>query len=86
MKDSQTEEKPATVSGSSRQAGEIRARWPWVEPSVWTERMLTALEKGVKGGKWFSVIHQRWPNAFFAEHGLFSFVAAHVEVCRSSRR
>ena len=56
MKDSQTEEKPATVSGSSRQAGEIRAKWPWVEPSVWTERMLTALEKGVKGGKWFSVI------------------------------
>jgi len=56
VKDSQTEEKPATVSGSSRQAGEIRAKWPWVEPSVWTERMLTALEKGVKGGKWFSVI------------------------------
>ena len=56
MKDSQTEEKPATVSGSSRQAGEIRARWSWVEPSVWTERMLTALDKGVKGGKWFSVI------------------------------
>lgn len=56
MKDSRTEEKPATVSGSSRQAGEIRAKWSWVEPSVWTERMLTALLKGVKGGKWFSLI------------------------------
>jgi RNA-directed DNA polymerase len=38
------------------QAGEIRNRWDWVEPSVWTERMLAALEKGVKGGKWFSLI------------------------------
>ena len=30
--------------------------WRWTEPSVWTERMLTALEKGVKGGKWFSSV------------------------------
>ena len=28
----------------------------WAEPSVWTERMLTALEQGVKGGVWFSLI------------------------------
>ncbi len=38
------------------QAGEVRARWAWTEPAVWTERMLTALEQGVKGGKWFSLI------------------------------
>jgi RNA-directed DNA polymerase len=25
------------------------------EPSIWTERMLSALEMGVKGGKWFSL-------------------------------
>ena len=31
-------------------------RWLWTEPSVWTERMLTALEQGVKGGRWFSLI------------------------------
>lgn len=55
MKDSQQEEKPATVS-ETKQAGEIWARWAWVEPAVWTERMLTALEEGVKGGKWFSLI------------------------------
>ena len=30
--------------------------------------------------------HQRWPNAFFAERGLFSLVAAHREACQSSRR
>jgi len=37
-------------------AGDIRARWAWVEPWVWTDRMLTALEQGVKGGTWFSLI------------------------------
>ena len=37
-------------------AGEIRARWAWVEAEVWTERMLTALEEGVRGGKWYSLM------------------------------
>ena len=54
--DKLTEAKPARVSATTKQAGEIRARWAWVEPEVWTERMLTALEQGVKGGKWFSLI------------------------------
>jgi RNA-directed DNA polymerase len=30
--------------------------------------------------------HQRWPNSFFAEHGLFSLEAAHVLACQSSSR
>jgi RNA-directed DNA polymerase len=34
----------------------IRQRWEWTESSVWTDKMLTALEKGVKGDKWFSLI------------------------------
>src|SRR5712691_10798277 len=55
VKDSRQEEKPATVS-ETKQAGEIWAHWAGVEPVVWTERMLTALESGVKGGKWFSLI------------------------------
>jgi len=56
------ENRPATVSEATQQAGEaqpsagIRSRWDWVEPTVWTERMLTALEQGVKGGKWFRLI------------------------------
>lgn len=33
-----------------------RDRWWWVERCVWSERMLSTLEKGVKGGKWFSLI------------------------------
>lgn len=31
-------------------------RWQWVEASIWTDTMLLALENGVKGGKWFSLI------------------------------
>jgi len=46
----------ATVPVTATQAGETPSRWAWVEPSVWTPRMLTALERGVKGGKWFSLI------------------------------
>ena len=30
--------------------------------------------------------HIRWPNVFFAEHGLFSLVTAHVAAVQSSRR
>jgi RNA-directed DNA polymerase len=49
-------DKPAVVPFRAKQVGEPRPRWWWVEPSVWTERMLTALEHGVKGGVWFSLI------------------------------
>ena len=47
----QTEKEPAGVPATAKQAGDIRARWAWAEPAVWTERMLTALEEGIKGGK-----------------------------------
>jgi RNA-directed DNA polymerase len=51
------------------QAGEVRARWAWAEPSVWTDRMLTALEEGVKGGIWFSLIDKVYaPANLFASY------------------
>jgi RNA-directed DNA polymerase len=57
------EPRPASVPplGGARQAGEASDplglhQWAWVEPSVWTPRMLTALIQGVKGGVWFSLI------------------------------
>jgi len=56
MRNSRAEAQPATVPLRAKQAGETPDRWSWVEPSVWTERMLTALESGVKGGKWYSLI------------------------------
>lgn len=58
----QTQDKPATVPIGAKQAGddppvsEVRVRWQWTQASVWTDRMLTALENGVKGGVWFSLI------------------------------
>lgn len=50
------EKGPAAVSKEAKQAGDVLDRWSWTEPCVWTTRMLTALEEGVKGGKWFSLI------------------------------
>ena len=46
----------AVPASGAKPAGDIRARWAWVEAEVWTERMLTALEQGVIGGKWHSLI------------------------------
>src|SRR6202049_4358748 len=48
-------EKPAVVSQAANRAGEVRSA-TWAEPTVWTQRMLAALEQGVKGGKWYSLI------------------------------
>ena len=62
MTDRQTEAQPTPVScevRTTRPAGEIQDHaeaWSWVEPSVWTKRMLTALENGVRGGKWYSLM------------------------------
>lgn len=46
------EETPAKVPAMDKQVGEV----PWprygAEPGVWSERMLAALDKGVKGNKW----------------------------------
>ncbi|MHB1037624.1 MAG: group II intron reverse transcriptase/maturase, partial [Pirellulales bacterium] len=47
--------------------GEIPSRWRWVEPCAWTVRMLTALEQGVKGTKWFRLI-----DKVFSERNLLA--------------
>jgi len=51
-----TEGQPSGVPAGATHGGEVRARWAWTEPAVWSERMLEALEQGVKGGTWFSLI------------------------------
>ena len=60
MKDRTPEQQPSTVPETAQQGGDIRARWAWVEPTVWTERMLAALETGIEGGKWFRLIDKVW--------------------------
>ena len=64
------ESTPARVprNAGAKQAGEVRARWAWTERTVWTDRMLTALEQGIKGGVWFSLIDKVYslPNLLSA--------------------
>ena len=83
-----TEEQPEAVPARATRAGEILLRWGWTESVVWTKRMLTALEQGVKGGKWFSLIDKIHPERTLV--AAFSQVAAnkgaagvdHVSVTR----
>jgi RNA-directed DNA polymerase len=41
--------------GRDATGGEPHGLW-WAEASIWTDRMVSALGNGVKGGKWFSLI------------------------------
>jgi RNA-directed DNA polymerase len=47
--------KAPAVLARAKQGAEARD-WSWVEASVWTDRMVSALENGVKGGRWYSLI------------------------------
>src|SRR5882672_752218 len=44
------------VPDGATPAEAIRARWAWTAPEVWTDRMLTTLEQGVRGGRWHTLI------------------------------
>jgi len=58
--------KPATQGAQAHDRD-----WSWVQATVWTERMLAALQTGVKGPK------------FFAEQGLFTLAQAHALASQS---
>jgi len=60
--------RPAEVPAAKQAgAGSVRSNWAWTKPWVWTDRMLTALVNGVKGGQWFSLI-----DKVYREDTLFS--------------
>ena len=42
--------------------------WSWVEASVWTDRMLAALDNGVRGGKWSSTLAKCLLRSAWAFH------------------
>jgi RNA-directed DNA polymerase len=44
----------------AKQGREVPQQWAWTEASVWTERMLATLERGIKGGKWYSLMDKVW--------------------------
>jgi RNA-directed DNA polymerase len=47
---------PVTVPFAATPAGEPPSIRGWANPCVWTERMLTTLEQGVRGGRWHTLI------------------------------
>lgn len=56
MTNTAMETTPSSVPEEAKQGGQPQDPWSWVEPTVWTKRMLQALVNGVKGGKWFSLM------------------------------
>jgi RNA-directed DNA polymerase len=54
------EQTASTLAEGPQKDAETRARWAWVEPAAWTDRMLTALETGLKGSKWYRLIDKVW--------------------------
>ncbi len=46
----------AGSADEAMQGGEVARDFSWAEASVWTERMLSALVNGVKGGKWHALM------------------------------
>jgi len=70
------------VSAKAKQAGEARPLdWVGVERTVWTERMLEALENGVKGG---ATITYAGPTAPFGTLGISAFTIP-IAPCSSPR-
>ena len=53
----------AVPARPGKRAGEAGPERPTAEPPVWTARMLATLEKGVTGGRWYSLIDKLYPEA-----------------------
>ena len=68
MKDGSRQEKAPAVPEKATQGAEAGngREWPWVEASVWTERMVSALVNGVKGGRWYSLMDKVYAPATLA--------------------
>jgi RNA-directed DNA polymerase len=57
MTDTKAQTTPVVPAGAT-QGGEILkdTNNNWMEACVWTERMVSALVNGVKGGRWYSLM------------------------------
>jgi len=47
----------------AKQGREVAPQWGWTEAAVWSERMLATLERGILGGKWYSLMDKVWKMA-----------------------
>jgi RNA-directed DNA polymerase len=65
VKDKLKQEQALAVPVKARQGAEAGSGrdWSWVEASVWTERMVSALVNGVKGGRWYSLMDKVYAPA-----------------------
>jgi RNA-directed DNA polymerase len=64
-------------------------RWTFAPIDKWVRRRLRSLLRkriGLRGISRMGLDHQRWPNRFFRERGLFSLVDARVSLLQSSLR
>ena len=57
----------ASIGSAEEAKRDAEARdWSWVEAAVWTERMVSALDNGVKGGRWYSLMDKVYAPATLA--------------------
>ena len=56
MKSTDEEQRAPPVPATATQGADAHRTIAGVESSAWTERMLSALENGVNGGKWYALI------------------------------
>lgn len=63
-------------------------RSTFVRLDGWTRMRLRSILRKRRGGqgRGRGADHHRWPNAYFAEHGLYFLTTAHVLACQSARR
>lgn len=62
MKDEQLQMQLPGVPKAKR-GREVAPHWEWTEAVVWTERMLATLERGITGGKRYSLMDKVWKIA-----------------------
>ena len=56
MMSKRADQRPATVPFGATPAGQPPSIKEWANRIVWSERMLDALQSGVRGGKWHTLI------------------------------
>ncbi|GIW91441.1 MAG: group II intron reverse transcriptase/maturase [Pirellulaceae bacterium] len=64
-----TEHPPPAVPQGATRSGEAPRpqKWAWAKPWIWKGRMLSALETGVKGGRWYSLIDKVYASRTLQE-------------------
>lgn len=78
MMTKRTDQPPATVPFGATPVGPPPSVVEWAHRTVWTERMLSALQSGVRGGKWHTLIDKVYKsfNLFMASESVLGHEGA----------